>query len=947
MPTKGNLGQDPNSQESARSSQSYISNLVVIPVEEGINPVQLNTDPTPQPEDFFILTKPDGTSYKSTLESIAGQNNGATSLAVESENNTIQQVGSSLFDPVLRRLTVNLAGIPQVQSDWTQASSSAVDYIKNKPPAATQQQVLSADPLANKEAVTPSLMNFQQQGTGAVLYPLVSKMQQTVSVKDFGAIGDGVADDTAAIQAAINSLVSGEVNFVSTKKYKITASLIIQSGITINGHKAKLINALASPDFMIKSATSINNIEVHDIVFDGKGMWTSTPFPNPYAAGDSVGFTNSNGAILVWGSDIKIYNNSVSGVMYGIWINSFNFALSTKIAVYNNFIENVGQHGIRLDYSSSAFINNNSIKQISGNMTAAGDVNIDDSKFADGIYLGSVQNAIITQNTIDDIIRIGIVVDNPQGGGITSLKSSNLEIDNNVITYFHGHRGGESNYAVWVEPYASDGTMTISNNSISNPALIGDTKVGGIYLYWGGLINGNMIKNCWTGSRGDTYDFTNNILENVGMGSYLTDFTPNPNMTTRPSIITGNLYDNVGAALGVIVSGTPPLERYLDFSNNIINVSNANSLLVAQPIIYIATNDCYNVCKVTNNIINNDSLKTSVYLVAGVTAGYQGVGDYIIRNNTINNKQLAEAVQVNEVNEENQVSAAAFASVSPTGYNLTFADNSCSGSITVVEFTSTLLNKYSINITSNNISMGYVGIYIKPARSNQVGNCNVVIKGNIIEDSATTGIKIEQNTIGNINGIVNIVDNTIVNCGISAVNEYDKSAMLLYHATLPAICTYSINNNVLVTNAGADDDVGQLYGICQLSVGTSAASSAFIKNNSFVFTGQLNTYPANLNVKPCSLSVTTGSPTDIPALYDVVHFNNNLNSKLPNRIGVAGMLAYTDGVGQTNYGFTATAPSGSNYKVGDYYLQPYPISSGFMGWVFTSSGWKTFGAISS
>jgi hypothetical protein len=81
---------------------------------------------------------------------------------------------------------------------------------------------------ANLAASTgSSLVGFQQVGTGAVVRTTQAKMRETVSVKDFGAVGDGATDDTAAVQAAINHCKSNpgfNLHF-PRGAYRITTSL--------------------------------------------------------------------------------------------------------------------------------------------------------------------------------------------------------------------------------------------------------------------------------------------------------------------------------------------------------------------------------------------------------------------------------------------------------------------------------------------------------------------------------------------------------------------------------------------------------------------------------------------------------------------------------------------------------------------------------------------------
>jgi hypothetical protein len=77
---------------------------------------------------------------------------------------------------------------------------------------------------ASWAALDPSTLTYDQGDTGSVARTVEARLQDFVSVKDFGATGDGSTDDTAALQAALDS---NQICYVPQGVYLITSSLIV------------------------------------------------------------------------------------------------------------------------------------------------------------------------------------------------------------------------------------------------------------------------------------------------------------------------------------------------------------------------------------------------------------------------------------------------------------------------------------------------------------------------------------------------------------------------------------------------------------------------------------------------------------------------------------------------------------------------------------------------
>ena len=60
------------------------------------------------------------------------------------------------------------------------------------------------------------------------------KLNDVVSVKDFGAVGDGVTDDTAAIQSAVND-AAGKSLYVPSGTYRLDSNVTVSSQLLMFG----------------------------------------------------------------------------------------------------------------------------------------------------------------------------------------------------------------------------------------------------------------------------------------------------------------------------------------------------------------------------------------------------------------------------------------------------------------------------------------------------------------------------------------------------------------------------------------------------------------------------------------------------------------------------------------------------------------------------------------
>lgn len=103
---------------------------------------------------------------------------------------------------------------------------------------------LRADLATGSASLGAELVAFLQAGAGAVARTVQARFRDTLNVKDFGAVGDGVTDDTAAINAAKAQMVRGSSLFFPRGAYKVTSTIDFSAlfGFTLIGESSERSN---------------------------------------------------------------------------------------------------------------------------------------------------------------------------------------------------------------------------------------------------------------------------------------------------------------------------------------------------------------------------------------------------------------------------------------------------------------------------------------------------------------------------------------------------------------------------------------------------------------------------------------------------------------------------------------------------------------------------------
>jgi parallel beta-helix repeat protein len=306
---------------------------------------------------------------------------------VATSGQTVFNLTTMVYNPGINSLSVYVDGVYQNPSTYTENNNTRitfsvglhvgaiVDFVAlsiNEITGAADASSVTYTPLQSlygsstitvksaldqisNQGTGSSKVGFLQSGTGATNRTVQSKLRETVSVKDFGAVGDGVTDDTAAIQAAIDSGVK-QIH-IPAGAYKIT------SGANAYGLRITITDLMVTGDgaentTLVYTSSAINQpgllVIANGVYLDGFAIDGSANATN-------AGTLAASGCVDIAIEDVndcQVSNCKVIGGHYGIHLdnNILNYSVNKNNRIINCVSRNTASSGFHLTQASFALV---------------------------------------------------------------------------------------------------------------------------------------------------------------------------------------------------------------------------------------------------------------------------------------------------------------------------------------------------------------------------------------------------------------------------------------------------------------------------------------------------------------------------------------------------------------------------------------------------------------
>jgi hypothetical protein len=262
-----------------------------------------------------------------TVEFVTAPANGATVLLDRSTDDTALNAtffpGSSIkasdlnenFDQVLYLAQETNNNV--VNAVAGQIPNGSITNVKLAADSVTSSNLVN-DTIVNADVnasagIVATKLSFTQSGTGATARTVDSKLKDVVSVKDFGAVGDGVVDDAAAIQNAANSSAHGTL-FFPRGTYLVSSPITVtEKNISGESALSTIIKASAAIASVFQ-VTGINSV-VESLKVDGNLL-----------ADSCIVMSGTNSSTI---RNCTIERAKLDGIQYGITGNNSNSAVDS------------------------------------------------------------------------------------------------------------------------------------------------------------------------------------------------------------------------------------------------------------------------------------------------------------------------------------------------------------------------------------------------------------------------------------------------------------------------------------------------------------------------------------------------------------------------------------------------------------------------------------------